>query len=61
MEKWVIQEIWNSDDDLLTKRQKEFLNLMSHQQAENMKNAIVWVGNHKNDVISSLKFIYPIV
>ncbi|QLE39168.1 ATP-binding protein [Nostoc sp. C052] len=61
MEKWVIQEIWNFDDDLLTKRQKEFLNLMSHQQAENMKNAIVWVGKHKNDVISSLKFIYPIV
>ncbi|MEH1823907.1 MAG: ATP-binding protein [Nostoc sp.] len=61
MEKWVIQEIWNFDDDLLTKRQKEFLNLMSHQQAENMRTAIVWVGKHRNDVISSLKFIYPIV
>ncbi|MEH2053043.1 MAG: AAA-like domain-containing protein [Nostoc sp.] len=61
MEKWVIQEIWNFDDDLLAKRQKEFLNLMSHQQAENMKNAIVWVGKYRNDVISSLKFIYPIV
>ncbi len=61
MEKWVIQEIWNCDEDSLKKRQKEFLNIMSHQQAENMKNAIVWVGKHRNDVISSLKFIYPIV
>ncbi|MEH2114509.1 ATP-binding protein [Nostoc sp.] len=61
MEKWIIQEIWNSDNDLLTKRQKEFLNLMSHQQAENIKNAIFWVEKYRNDVISSLKFIYPIV
>ena len=61
MEKWVIQEIWNSNDDSLIQRQKEFLNLMSHQQSENMKNAIVWIGKNKDDVISSLKFVYPII
>ncbi|MEH2364556.1 AAA-like domain-containing protein [Nostoc sp.] len=61
MEEWVIQEIWNSDEDSLRNRQREFLNLMSHQQTENMRNAIVWVGNHKSDVLSALKFVYPII
>ncbi|MBD2359911.1 AAA-like domain-containing protein [Anabaena minutissima FACHB-250] len=61
MEKWVIQEIWNSHDDSLKQRQKEFLNLMSHQQSENMKNAIVWIGKNKNDVIASLQFVGNIV
>lgn len=61
MEKSVIHEIWNSNEDALINRQKEFLNLMSHQQTESMKNGIIWVGNHKNDVTSALKFIYPIL
>jgi hypothetical protein len=30
---------------------------MSHQQAEKLTNAIRWVGNNKNDVISAFKFI----
>ncbi|MFW9259834.1 SAV_2336 N-terminal domain-related protein [Nostoc sp. CALU 546] len=59
IENWVIQEIWNSDEDSLKQRQKEFLNLMSNQQAGSMKKAIVWVGTYKDDVISALKFIHP--
>jgi hypothetical protein len=57
MEKWVIQETWNSDEKALKERQKEFLNLMSHQQAQNAKNAIVWLGKNKDDVTSALNFM----
>ncbi|MDJ0796017.1 MAG: ATP-binding protein [Calothrix sp. MO_167.B12] len=58
MERWVIQQIWNTDEESLKARQKEFLNLMSHQQAEKVKKTIRWLGQHKDDVISTLKLIF---
>lgn len=61
MEKWVIQEIWHSDDESLQERQKAFFNLMSHQQIENVNGAIVWVKRNKQSITSSFKFVYPIV
>ncbi|MDJ0620290.1 MAG: ATP-binding protein [Calothrix sp. MO_192.B10] len=48
MEKWVIQQVWNTDEDSLKARQKVFLNLMSHQQAEKITNTIGWLGKHKS-------------
>ena len=57
MERWVIQQLWNTDEDSLQARQKVFLNLMSHQQAEKLTNAIRWLGQHKDDVLSTLKLI----
>jgi len=57
MEKWVIQQVWNTDEESLKARQREFLNLMSHQQAKKLTNAIHWLGKHKDDVISTLKLI----
>ena len=61
MERWVIQQVWNTNEELLKKRQKVFLNLMSTQQAEKVTNAIRWVGQHKNDVPSALEWIRQVV
>ncbi|MCC5665367.1 AAA-like domain-containing protein [Nostoc sp. CHAB 5784] len=61
MENWVIQEIWNSNDESLQERQKAFLNLMSHQQIEDVKGAIVWVKRNQPSITLSFKFVYPIV
>ncbi|MFM6863744.1 MAG: ATP-binding protein, partial [Dolichospermum sp.] len=56
MKKWVIQEIWNTKPSEIKKREKVFLNLMSHGQVEEMKKAITWLGQHQDTVVSLLKF-----
>ena len=56
MKKWVIQEIWNTKPSEITKREKVFLNLMSHGQIEEMKKAITWSDKHQETVVSLLKF-----
>lgn len=62
MEKWVIQEICNSDNESLEERQQAFFNLMSHQQIEDVRGAIVWVKTNQQFITSSyFKFVYPIV
>ncbi|MFO5473186.1 MAG: hypothetical protein ACLBM2_04600, partial [Dolichospermum sp.] len=55
MKKWVIQEIWNTKPSEIRKREKVFLNLMSHGQVEEMKKAITWSGQHQDTVVSLLK------
>lgn len=56
MERWVIQELWNSNDPSLQKRQMVFLNLMSHEQAEKFTTAIRWLWKHKDEVPSTLEW-----
>jgi GTPase SAR1 family protein len=56
MELWVIQEVANTNEPSLQKRQKVFLNLMSHQQAEKVTKAIHWLWQHKNEAISILEW-----
>lgn len=56
MERWVIQEIWNTDEPSLQNRQKVFLNLMSHEQAKNVTGAIRWLWQHKDEVPSTLEW-----
>jgi len=53
MERWVIQEIWNTNEPSVTDREKVFLNLMSHQQADKVTKAIYWLGQHR-DVVPSI-------
>ncbi|MDZ8183940.1 MAG: ATP-binding protein [Nostoc sp. ChiSLP02] len=57
MEKWVVQEVWNTNDDAVKKRQKVFLNLMSKEQVEKVTNAMNWFWMHKDKVPSTLKLI----
>lgn len=56
MERWVIQEISNSDDPSLQQRQKVFLNLMSHAQAQRVTLAIRWLWQHKEEIPSLLEW-----
>lgn len=56
MERWVIQELGNSNDASLQKRQKVFLNLMSHEQAKKVTDAIRWLWQHKDEIPSTLEW-----
>ena len=57
MEWWVVKEIENSDEESLQDRQRVFLNLMSHRQAENVTKAIRWVWQHKEEVPTILEWM----
>jgi len=57
MEWWVVKEIENTDEAALQQRQKLFLNLMSHKQAEKVTTAIRWLWQHKEEVPSILQWI----
>jgi AAA domain len=57
MEWWVIQEIQNSNETQVEKREKVFLNLMSREQAGTVQKAIRWVWQHRDVVQSSLLWI----
>ena len=57
MEWWVIKEIENSTEETLHDRQKGFLNLMSHKQAENVTKAIRWLWQHREEVPSILEWL----
>ncbi len=61
MERWVIQELSNSDDTSLENRKKVLLNLMSHEQAQEITTAIQWLWQNKEEVPATLKWIGRIV
>jgi AAA domain len=56
MERWVMQEIWNSDDPTLKEREKVFLNLMNNNQAKKVTTAMEWLWKNKNQVPSILEW-----
>jgi hypothetical protein len=57
MERWVIEELENANEEWLTARQKIFLNLMSHRQAQTVTNAIRWLWNHREQIPSILEWL----
>lgn len=57
MEWWVIKEIENCNEESLQQRQKGFLNLMSHKQAEQVTNSIRLLWKYKEVVPSILVWI----
>ncbi|MBE9002738.1 ATP-binding protein [Nostoc sp. LEGE 12447] len=61
MQQWIIQEIWNTDNDLLHKRQHVFINLMSREQVEKVTNAINWLWKHKDEVPSNVEWIVKVI
>ncbi|MGK7926075.1 MAG: ATP-binding protein [Spirulina sp.] len=56
MELWVIKKIQNSTEEELQERQKIFLNLMSHKQAEKIVSSIRWLWGHKDELPSILEW-----
>jgi AAA domain len=57
LEWWVVEELENNGEDWLLDRQKIFLNLMSHRQAQIATNAIRWLWNHKDQLPSILQWL----
>ncbi|MEC4816366.1 MAG: ATP-binding protein [Scytonema sp. PMC 1069.18] len=56
MERWVIQELGNTNQELMEKRRKVFLNLMSKEQVEKVTQAIQWVWSQKEEINSALEW-----
>jgi phosphatidylethanolamine-binding protein (PEBP) family uncharacterized protein len=54
MERWAIQELLNSDDEQLQKRQKVLLGI-NQQQADKVTAAARWLWSHKDQVPSIIK------
>ncbi|MGD1700867.1 ATP-binding protein [Dapis sp. BLCC M229] len=56
MEWWVIKEIENTNAETLKQREKVFLNLMSHQQAQKVTNVIKYLSENKEATKSIVKW-----
>lgn len=61
MEWWVVEEMENSSEDSLRDRQKVFLNLMNHRQAESVTNAIRWLWKNKDELPTILEWLTQVV
>jgi AAA ATPase domain len=57
LEWWVVEELENNNETWLTERQRVFLNLMSHRQAQTVTNAIRWLWDNKNELPSILQWL----
>jgi len=60
MEQWVIQELLNSDDEQLQRRQKVLLGI-NRQQAEKVATAARWLWSHKDQVPSIIKLAVDVI
>lgn len=61
MERWVIQELWQTNHQLLKYRQKVFLNLLSHSQADQVTEAIKWISQHQDKVKTALEWVSKVL
>lgn len=55
MEWWVVQQVQNSQEEELNKRQKGFLQLMSRQQSDRVMTAIRWIWQNKERIASTIE------
>ncbi|MBD2438988.1 ATP-binding protein [Nostoc sp. FACHB-110] len=55
MERFVIQEIWNTENTNIQNRQRVFLRLMSHEQVNKVTELVQWLGKHQKDIFSVLE------
>jgi hypothetical protein len=61
MKKWVIQEILQTPEQSIRDREKEFMNLISHGQVNQVKEVVTWVAKHPEQVGSVLDWITKVV
>ena len=61
MEWWTLQQINKSNNLELEGRQKVFMRLMSHKQAEQVAGSIRYLWQHRDVVPTSLKWIGNVV
>ncbi|MBE9031530.1 ATP-binding protein [filamentous cyanobacterium LEGE 11480] len=57
LEWWVVEELENSSETWLTERQRIFLNLMSHRQAQIVTTAIHWLWQNKDELPSIIEWL----
>ncbi|MEH1802853.1 MAG: ATP-binding protein [Nostoc sp.] len=57
MQKWVIQEVWNTNNALIQERQKVFLKLISHKQL----NQIESLWKQKDGILSTIEWFGKLV
>ncbi|KYC38204.1 hypothetical protein WA1_38330 [Scytonema hofmannii PCC 7110] len=57
MQRWVIQEVWNTDVPLIQQREKVFLKLISHKQLSQINS--IW--QHKDEVLSTIEWFAKLV
>ncbi|WP_392533876.1 ATP-binding protein [Nostoc sp. C117] len=61
MERWVIQELWQTNEKWLQSREKVFLNLMSRQQMDKFTTAIKWLWNNQDKIPKILDWFGKLV
>ena len=61
MERWVIQELRQTDEKWLQAREKVFLNLMSRQQMDKFTTAIRWLWNNQDKIPEIVKWFGQLV
>ncbi|MBD2515060.1 ATP-binding protein [Nostoc sp. FACHB-973] len=61
MERWVIQQLWKTDDKWLQAQEKVFLNLMSRQQMDKFTTAIKWLWNNKEKIPKIIEWFGKLV
>jgi len=54
---WVVKKIQNTTETELQQRQRGFPNLMGKKQAENLRNVINWIWEHKDKVPPILEWL----
>ncbi|NEQ82229.1 MAG: ATP-binding protein [Moorea sp. SIO2I5] len=61
MERWVIQELWQTDNPIVGDRQTVFLNLLSRSQANQVTEAIKWISQHQETVKTALEWVSKVL
>ncbi|MDB9310824.1 ATP-binding protein [Aphanizomenon sp. CS-733/32] len=61
MKKWVIQEILQTPEQSIRDREKEFMNLISHEQVSKVKEVVTWLRNNPEKVKSLLDWVLKLV
>ncbi|MEH2153092.1 ATP-binding protein [Nostoc sp.] len=57
MQRWVVQEIWNTNNALIKEREKVFIKLISHKQLSQINS--IW--QHRNEVLSTIEWFGKLV
>ncbi|MGI2907065.1 ATP-binding protein [Tolypothrix sp. VBCCA 56010] len=61
MERWVIQELRQTDEKWLQAREKLFINLMSRQHMDKFTTAIKWLWNNQEKIPTSIEWFGKLV
>ena len=57
MQKWVIQEVWNTDNPFIEERERVLIQLISHQQLKQIKS--IW--EQRDSIISTIEWFGKLV